>query len=293
MENRSWGRFDPNRVRCMGKQRSSCSRILVGLAIVGAILLDAMPRGGGRPAGGPRVAYLAREVPRWSAENRCFSCHNNGDGARALFMASGGSGKVPEEALAETVRWLAKPEGWDRNGGDGPSSDKRLARVQFAAALAEAVAVGRVADRSSLLVAAGRLAEDQAEDGSWRLDEEESLGSPATYGVPLATFTALEVLRAADPERTRFRDAIERADRWLRVASPGARSTRPRACWPSGRARSRSRPRDADACSISSARGGRTRGAGGRIATRPRSPSIPPWSSWHSPGSGTSRGPMR
>jgi hypothetical protein len=25
------------------------------------------------------VAFLTREVPRWSVENRCFSCHNNGD----------------------------------------------------------------------------------------------------------------------------------------------------------------------------------------------------------------------
>src|SRR5262249_25750881 len=30
------------------------------------------------------VAYLVREVPLWSQENHCFSCHNNGDGARAL-----------------------------------------------------------------------------------------------------------------------------------------------------------------------------------------------------------------
>lgn len=168
------------------------------------------------------VAYLAREVPRWSSENGCFSCHNNGDGARALLMAAGGSGGVPGDALAGTTRWLAKPEGWDRNGGDGPSGDKRLARVQFAAALAEAVAVGRVGDRSSLIVAAARLAGDQAEDGSWRLDEEESLGSPATYGVPLATFTALEVLRAADPDGTRFGDAIGRADRWLSRREPGS-----------------------------------------------------------------------
>ena len=120
------------------------------------------------------------------------------------------------------MRWLARPEGWDRNGGDGPSGDKRLARVQFAAALAEAVAVGRVGDRSSLLRAAVRLAEDQAEDGSWRLDEQESLGSPATYGVPLATFTALRGAEGRDPAGTRFRDAIARADRWLARREPGS-----------------------------------------------------------------------
>ena len=31
------------------------------------------------------LSFLRREVPRWNRENRCFSCHNNGDGARALF----------------------------------------------------------------------------------------------------------------------------------------------------------------------------------------------------------------
>jgi hypothetical protein len=31
------------------------------------------------------IDYLAREVPRWSAGNHCYSCHNNGDGARLIF----------------------------------------------------------------------------------------------------------------------------------------------------------------------------------------------------------------
>ena len=29
------------------------------------------------------LAYLASEVPRWSRENKCYSCHNDGDAARA------------------------------------------------------------------------------------------------------------------------------------------------------------------------------------------------------------------
>src|SRR6185436_8271216 len=31
--------------------------------------------------------YLAREVAAWERDNHCYSCHNNGDGARALFAA--------------------------------------------------------------------------------------------------------------------------------------------------------------------------------------------------------------
>jgi hypothetical protein len=74
------------------------------------------------------LAYLSREVPRWSVENRCFSCHNNGDAARALFKAIQMGRSIKPEATLDTERWLLRPEGWDRNGGDGPFSDKLLAR---------------------------------------------------------------------------------------------------------------------------------------------------------------------
>ena len=90
-------------------------------------------------------------MPRWSRENHCFSCHNNGDAARALLQAAQAGHGVPDDALADTTAWLQKPEGWDHNGGDGPFSDKRLARVAFTAALATAVSTGRVKDRKALV----------------------------------------------------------------------------------------------------------------------------------------------
>ena len=40
------------------------------------------------------VAFLSVEVPKWHGENRCFSCHNNGDAVRALVQAT-----------AEKFRW--------------------------------------------------------------------------------------------------------------------------------------------------------------------------------------------
>ena len=55
------------------------------------------------------VDYLARETPRWSKENGCFSCHNNGDAARALYAASRRGYKVPADALADTTAWLRRP----------------------------------------------------------------------------------------------------------------------------------------------------------------------------------------
>ena len=159
------------------------------------------------------VAYLAAEVPRWSAEHHCFSCHNNGDAARALYAAIRLGRAVPGPATLDTDRWLGRPEGWDRNGGDGPFSDKGLARLQFASALASAVEAGRIKDRAPLARAADRLAEAQAEDGSWKLEDQEGVGSPATYGPALATWSARETLRIADASRHRRR--IGRADAWL------------------------------------------------------------------------------
>src|SRR5258706_12410506 len=59
------------------------------------------------------VDYLAREVPAWPEKNGCFSCHNNGDGARALYAALQHGLRVPEQALAKTTEWLMDPRQWD------------------------------------------------------------------------------------------------------------------------------------------------------------------------------------
>jgi hypothetical protein len=161
------------------------------------------------------VIYLSREVPRWPVENKCFSCHNNGDAARALYTARRLKLFVPAESLKATTDWLARPDGWDNNGGEGPSNDKRLARLQFTLALQTAVESGASDDlRGAFVLAARRLAEDQEDDGSW-LADSSSLGSPATYGRPLATALARDILHAADAPQ--FAKNIERADRWLKT----------------------------------------------------------------------------
>jgi hypothetical protein len=159
------------------------------------------------------VAFLSAEVPRWSRENRCFSCHNNGDAARALYQASRAGYVVPESALADTTHWLSRPADWEHNGGSGPESDKRLARIVFTNTLDTAVETGWVRDPSLLSRAASRLVLDQDSRGFWRLEGDEVIGSPATYGRTLATFWARQCLSSADPDR--FRAAIARADSWL------------------------------------------------------------------------------
>jgi Squalene-hopene cyclase C-terminal domain len=159
------------------------------------------------------LAFLQREVPRWSRKNHCFSCHNNGDGARALYAGLRAGFAIAPTATQDTTAWLSDPERWEHNGGDGPFSDKRLARLQFTTALAAARRAGAVRDQRPLLRAAAGLAQDQAEDGSWPIEGENEPGSPVVYGRLLATFLARESLRAADPAA--FRKPIDRGGRWL------------------------------------------------------------------------------
>lgn len=162
------------------------------------------------------IAFLAREVPAWSKENRCYSCHNNGDGARALYEAAQRGYDVPATALADTTVWLAQPSGWDNNKGDPGFSDKRLANLQFAASLASAVRAGHVTNRAALVGAARRVAADQATSGAWEIDTQSVAGSPATYGSVLATYMALTVLNEAGSEEI----AARKAERWLADAQP-------------------------------------------------------------------------
>jgi hypothetical protein len=159
------------------------------------------------------IAFLTREVPMWSVKNKCFSCHNNGDGARALFSALRLGHKVPGQALDDTSDWLIHPERWDKIGDAAGSSDKNLARIQFAAALGDALDAGVVKDREVLGNAAKLVAENQKLDGSWQVDAPGTIGSPCTYGPCLATYLARRTLRKADEKK--YKTAIDKADRWF------------------------------------------------------------------------------
>lgn len=153
------------------------------------------------------AGYLAIEVPRWKKENGCYSCHNNGDAARALMAA----GRRLE--LEDTLRWLAKPGEWNQQQADAPFRDKGLARIQFSLALAEAVERGWIADRAVLVESARALVRLQNADGSWTVEDEANIGSPATYGSALASYAAMRVLRAANSKE--FVTACEKAGRWI------------------------------------------------------------------------------
>ncbi len=155
---------------------------------------------------------LAREVPAWRAENGCFSCHDNGDGAAALFAAVP-RGRALPESLAESTAWLAHPERWQSAGTGAPFEDDALARLQFAVALLEANRAGVVPDPAPLRAAAEMLARDQADEGHFLASSATTLAAPVTWGPILGTVLARRVLYSVDPRR--FSSSIERADRYL------------------------------------------------------------------------------
>ena len=159
------------------------------------------------------VGYLAREVPKWKAEHPCYSCHNNGDATRALLVA-GAKGHDIGASLDDTLSFLKQPSRWDQNKArSGSDDDKQLARVQFASALATAERYGKAAS-TDLEAAAKLLVADQQADGSWTLDQSQSLGSPATYGTTIATWSARSTLIASGMQPDTF--TIVQADRWFR-----------------------------------------------------------------------------
>jgi hypothetical protein len=164
------------------------------------------------------VRFLAREVPDWPLKNKCYSCHNNGDAARALYAARSSSIAFDPAALETTARWLRRPDDWKHNGPPGEFNDKRLATLQFAHALVAGVESGALEAKRELLRAAGRVRDLQDADGSWAVDADGLPGSPVTYGRTLATVVALKVFLAAD--RVGFAEAITRAERWLRNQKP-------------------------------------------------------------------------
>jgi Squalene-hopene cyclase C-terminal domain len=164
------------------------------------------------------VAFLSVEVPKWARENKCFSCHNNGDALHGLLTAAKAGELADRKPLADTLAFLASPERWDANGPDGPFKDTKLARIQFAAALAAALDAGMPVERGALVKAAALVAPLQSPDGSWQTDVPGSIGSPATYGRALATATSIRTLSAAD--RKTYAVPLAKARRWFETTEP-------------------------------------------------------------------------
>ena len=200
-----------------GRRATGLWATCVGLALAIGMGASASPVSAQPQDGSPEVraiAFLAGEVPRWPVENNCFSCHNNGDAARALYTAVGQDYAVDAEALRATTAWLQNPAAWDDNALGLEFADKTLARIQFAGALVDAMLADQIRDPVPLSDAVALITADQTDDGSWQLDTSGSIGSPATYGKALATWAALRALRQADTPD--LATVIARADAWVR-----------------------------------------------------------------------------
>jgi hypothetical protein len=166
------------------------------------------------------LRFLSTEVPRWQKENHCYSCHNNGDAARALYLARASRHAVPEAAVSDTSEWLRRPAEWSRIPGAPVAGSANLGRIQFAAALAEAVRSGDVREPRAVSAAARELAAAQAPDGSFPIDTGGMAGAPATYGTALATVVARNALQTLDA-RTHG-GAIRHATAWIARAQPAS-----------------------------------------------------------------------
>ena len=166
------------------------------------------------------IGFLAREVPAWSKNNGCFSCHNDGDAARALYAASRKGYAIPQNALNATNAWVSQPNTWEQNKGNPGFSDKTLSRVQFASALLAALEAGQVKDRQPLEVAARKLIAEQAADGAWRIEPDSALGSPTTWGTTLTTSMAMKVLQQDGSDKSI--EASRRAGAWLSRVTPNS-----------------------------------------------------------------------
>jgi Prenyltransferase and squalene oxidase repeat len=159
------------------------------------------------------LVYLARQVPAWSPANKCYSCHNNGNAARALYTAARLGYAIPDRSLADTTRWLSRPAAWEQNGADESFNDRDLARLQFTLALFDGSEADRIRERQSLLTATAAIAARQRRDGAWSIGPDDNIGSPTTYGSTLATAEIRSLLGRVDPGR--YHEAIRRADDWL------------------------------------------------------------------------------
>ena len=161
------------------------------------------------------ISFLVREIAAWPAENKCFSCHNNGDAARAAYAALKLGYDLQEDRLRSTTDWLSRPENWRLTKVPAEFRDARLSAIQFAAALVSGVDAGCITDQTALAAAADLVAAEQDDDGSWHVDQSGQAGSPVTYGTGLATWSARRTLIAASDQR--YRDAIAKSDAWFRT----------------------------------------------------------------------------
>ena len=151
------------------------------------------------------VAFLRVEVPKWKAEHPCYSCHNNGDATRALIAAAARRARHRHFAR----RHADLPEATRRSGIRTrlrTASTTRRWRACSSRARSRWPS-GTVTPPARILTAAAKLlVADQKADGSWTLDQSQSIASPATYGTIIATASARTTLAVVGQGARRLHD---------------------------------------------------------------------------------------
>ena len=148
-------------------------------------------------------------------ENQCFSCHHQGDGARALASARAQGWKLPAETLDSSQQWLEKLEDWHHQKGDPNAKDPLLADLQFSMTRCSDAIIDGIRDRIPPMVSVGGGAiVDPSERGRLLgLGVRAHSGNARCSRFSLGHFLAWRLLKAA--AYPAFSSARERAEKWL------------------------------------------------------------------------------
>jgi hypothetical protein len=220
-------------MRCLRPASLRTCALLAGCAL-SALALEACrlaPRE--RPRSSPVLVraqeFLTRELAQWHAEERCASCHHDGDAARVLWSFDAGFDALREARLAEHRHRLLRSSLWCDPQADPRFRDERLALVQRAAALHAALARGARLDVGAMESLFEALRAEQEEPGCWLGSTTTGLGGPVTYGPFLATAVALGAL----DERVDAASvaAVRRGRAWLANATPSATMEHAAVAW--------------------------------------------------------------
>lgn len=159
------------------------------------------------------VRYLSKASLTWPSENHCFSCHNNGDAVRVLAQVAPDELKRQENDWQAVYQWLVQPTQWETAKTEEASLSPILAPIQFGSALV-ALSTAKLLNLSPEAIndTAQLIVQSQDPTGFWAVEAPQHLGSPGTFGNPLATTIAVRILQSLAPNKAA--KSIERAKQW-------------------------------------------------------------------------------
>ena len=159
------------------------------------------------------VDYLAQASLTWPIENRCFSCHNNGDTVRVLAQVEPTELRTHKDDWQATFQWLVQPHLWETSKTDEAPQNPVLAPIQFGSALVALRQANLLSPPSQTIDETVRLIVQGPDPaGFWPVEPAGHLGSPGTFGNSLATTIAVRILASLAPNRAA--ESIERAQQW-------------------------------------------------------------------------------